>query len=44
MSRGQHAQANQHRKGSRGGRLMAKLGLSKRRVSLTRLRKALVKP
>lgn len=42
MSKGQHRQANRHYKGSRGGRLMAKLGMGRRRKSLWKLRKELL--
>lgn len=44
MSKGQHKQQNQHAKpGSRGTRLMAKLGLPTKRKPLWKLRKELVK-
>lgn len=43
MSRNQHRTANGHPKHSRGGRLMAKLGLGRRRKSLARLRRELIK-
>ena len=37
MSRGQHRQANGHRKTSRGGRLAAKLGQRSKRFSIKRI-------
>lgn len=44
MSHNQHAQSNRHRKGSRGGRLMAKLGGKGRRTPLWKLRKEVIRP